>query len=117
MKRYTPKNDGTSEVEENRGWLKTGRRKTGGRAKGTPNKIPGSLLEAVVEACALVGYDRDVYTFSKNAKGERVVKADESKRIKGLIPYLRRTAELHRKARSSTSALPPRLSRVRSVRR
>ena len=48
----------------------------------------------------LVGYDKDVAVMTKEGKplldkkGNQVY--DESKRITGLIPYLQRTAELHR---------------------
>jgi hypothetical protein len=100
--RYRPKQNGgnstaLSTLGKSREYnFKPGRAKTGGRVKGTPNKIPGELLRAIVDACASVGYDRDVYT-RKKKNGTWLIEADESKRIKGLEPYLRRTAELHRK--------------------
>lgn len=73
-----------------------GRPKTGGRTKGTPNKVPSNLLSAIIEACALVGYDRDVYRRERR-DGKWVDVVDETKRIEGLVPYIRRTVELHRK--------------------
>lgn len=96
--RYKPK--ALTSTEEGQDFpynLKPGREKTGGRKKGTPNKVPGELLTAIIEACALVGYDREVFTYTSTKKGTLIPKVDESKRVLGLIPYLKRTAELHRK--------------------
>ena len=67
---------------------------------GTPRPIGKQLLESFIEACSLVGYDKDVIIRDKN--GKPVINesgnpaTDETKRIQGLIPYLQRTAELHR---------------------
>ena len=99
MQRYVPPKSKPPHVKvtQNRGVpFKKGvpRAFGAGRKKGTPNKVPGQLLEAILTACANVGYDRDVWTTDKAKKTQ---KADEDQRIKGLIPYLERTAELHRK--------------------
>ena len=67
---------------------------------GTPRPIGKLLLDSFVEACSLVGYDKDVIIRDKNGKPLYDVAGnplmDETKRITGLIPYLQRTAELHR---------------------
>jgi len=71
-----------------------------GRSKGSRNKYPRELVLAVLNAAAKVGYDRDVLVRDKKGnplldkKGNCII--DESKRIKGLEPYLRRSAELYR---------------------
>lgn len=97
MKRYVPA------VKIERGEqarFKGGHPKLGGRKKGTPNKVPGELLTAIMDACAAVGYDRDVYSRvevrGEDGKKRWVDNFDETKRVKGLIPYLQRTAEIHR---------------------
>ena len=70
-----------------------------GRKKGTPNAIPGQLLEAIVEACAVVGYDRNVYYKDENGN----IQIDESKRITGLI-FLTSSAQAAQSARYACRA-------------
>ena len=99
MKRYVPNEnngDATLALNSDKPWqFKKGepRPPGSGRKKGTPNAVPGQLLEAIIEACARVGYDRGVYYKDKEGN----IQVDESKRVQGLIPYIQRTAELHRK--------------------
>ncbi len=87
-------------LHEPNGKFKKGHRKVGGTIPGKPQPIGKLLLNSFVEACSLVGYDKDVAVMTKEGKplldkkGNQVY--DESKRIVGLIPYLQRTAELHR---------------------
>ena len=87
-------------LHEPNGKFKKGHRKVGGTIPGKPQPIGKLLLNSFVEACSLVGYDKDVAVMTKEGKplldkkGNQVY--DESKRIVGLIPYLQHTAELHR---------------------
>lgn len=95
VERYKPKQNGkSSTIVDDRGRFVKGTPKlpNSGRKKGTPNKNPSSLVEAVMEAAAKVGNDRDVYQ-----KVDGKIVAIEENRIPGLVPYLERTAELYRK--------------------
>jgi hypothetical protein len=49
--------------------------------KGAPNRIPSELVVAIIAACEAVGYDKE---------------EDPTQHVPGLIPYLTRSAELHR---------------------
>ena len=90
------------DLHEANGRFKKGHQKVPGSGvvPGKPRPIGKLLLNSFVEACSLVGYDRDVAVKTKDGKplldkkGNPVY--DETKRILGLIPYLQRTAELHR---------------------
>jgi len=77
---------------DHRGKFIKGHTKFGGAPPKTPRPIAKVLINSLMAACSLVGYDADVRT--KDKDGNEVI--DESKRILGFIPYLRRTAELHR---------------------
>lgn len=45
--------------------LKKGRKKTGGRKKGTPNKVPSSVKEAIMNAFDKVGGDEYLVEVAK----------------------------------------------------
>lgn len=53
MERYSAKKNGFP--AKRKPGFQPNHPKMGGRKKGTPNKVPGDLLTAIVEACTLVG--------------------------------------------------------------
>lgn len=107
MQRYVSKSNGLNKVGEtptkntnlvtnsNKGFY-PGHPKWGGRQKGTPNKLPSDILDALVTAMDIVGYDADVIQKVKK-NGQWVLVKNENARKRGMVNYFVRSLELYRK--------------------